>query len=203
MISKIKKGFSLVELLVVIAIIGILAAVGITAYQGYTQAAKERAALAQHSQVVKLINSEFAQCAGGEGAYEWGLNDAVRAEVQTAIDAFAATFTKYTEEQAAVLKADLETTTFEPLEAYCYEDADPAQIVTHINGTATGQLGMKNSYDQDDNFAEEASGDGEDVTKIGRTKIFCDGEHCQVRTMYKAGELNQAGNYEQTNIQTY
>ena len=32
MILKFKKGFSLVELLVVIAIIGILAAVGITAY---------------------------------------------------------------------------------------------------------------------------------------------------------------------------
>ena len=46
MVSKFKKGFSLVELLVVIAIIGILAAVGITAYQGYTQSAKEKAVLA-------------------------------------------------------------------------------------------------------------------------------------------------------------
>ena len=37
MVLKFKKGFSLVELLVVIAIIGILAAVGITAYSGYTK----------------------------------------------------------------------------------------------------------------------------------------------------------------------
>ena len=71
MILRLKKGFSLIELLVVIAIIGILAAVGITAYSGYTTGAKEKAALAQHSQVVKFINSEFGKCAGGSGNYVW------------------------------------------------------------------------------------------------------------------------------------
>ena len=67
MISKLKKGFSLVELLVVIAIIGILAAVGITAYQGYTTGAKEKATGAQHAQVVALISAEMAKCASGSG----------------------------------------------------------------------------------------------------------------------------------------
>ena len=37
---KNNKGFTLIELLVVVAIIGILAAVGVVAYNGYTKSAK-------------------------------------------------------------------------------------------------------------------------------------------------------------------
>ena len=66
---KAKKGFSLIELLVVIAIIGILSAVGITTYSGYTANAKKQATTAMYSQIVSLLNAETAKCASGSGNY--------------------------------------------------------------------------------------------------------------------------------------
>ena len=63
---KNNKGFTLIELLVVVAIIGILAAVGTVAYQGYTGGAKKNATKSNHAAVTKFIAAELAKCNMGE-----------------------------------------------------------------------------------------------------------------------------------------
>ena len=57
-----RNGFTLIELLVVVAIIGILAAVGVVAYNGYTASAKKTAVKSNHDIVVKYVMNEFAKC---------------------------------------------------------------------------------------------------------------------------------------------
>ena len=57
-----KNGFTLIELLVVVAIIGILAAVGVVAYSGYTSAAKVNATKAQYKTLAKHQIGEITKC---------------------------------------------------------------------------------------------------------------------------------------------
>ena len=61
-----RNGFTLIELLVVVAIIGILAAVGVVAYSGYTKSAKINATKANHKTVANFIKVNFAKCEIGE-----------------------------------------------------------------------------------------------------------------------------------------
>ena len=62
---KNNKGFTLIELLVVVAIIGILAAVGVVAYNGYTKSAKINASKSNQGAVTKYLAAEIQKCAMG------------------------------------------------------------------------------------------------------------------------------------------
>ena len=64
------KAFTLIELLVVVAIIGILAAVGVVAYNGYTKSAKQNAAKSNHKVVFKFVTATMLKSTLNDGYFE-------------------------------------------------------------------------------------------------------------------------------------
>ncbi len=68
------KAFTLIELLVVVAIIGILAAVGVVAYNGYTKAAKLNVAKTNLKTISKWLAAESGKvCSAKQGGGKNGM----------------------------------------------------------------------------------------------------------------------------------
>ena len=81
--KKNQKGFTLIELLVVVAIIGILAAVGITAFGGFLGSAKKNAAQSNHKGIVSALQAEFTKCSIQGGSLRWDTATAGATSAQT------------------------------------------------------------------------------------------------------------------------
>jgi len=63
---NLKKGFTLIELLVVVAIIGVLVAIGILSFSGFTDAAKANVVKSNHKTVVNFISASLGKCTIGD-----------------------------------------------------------------------------------------------------------------------------------------
>ncbi len=88
---KNNKGFTLIELLVVVAIIGILAAVGVVAYNGYTNSAKINAAKSNQGAVTKYVAAEIQKCNIGAEATAMSGNLTCAGRTEATIQAAAVT----------------------------------------------------------------------------------------------------------------
>ena len=86
-----KKAFTLIELLVVVAIIGILTAVGVTTFNGFTNKAMDGVIRSNHTAISELIKSEIAMCmlnGGGQAQIERleGKNNSTKRGCRSAFD---------------------------------------------------------------------------------------------------------------------
>ncbi len=94
MLKNRKKGFTLIELIVVIAILGILAAVLIPKFTGFTDKAKKTQALTDAKQFATAMDSLYAE--KGAGAFNQTDVEVLSGTLKSSISGFNATTGAFT-----------------------------------------------------------------------------------------------------------
>ena len=147
------KGFTLIELLVVVAIIGILAAVGVVAYSGYTSGAKVSATKSNFATASKYIANELMLCQSDPDRYPFDQNnvkcDSVKA--QTIAQYVDEAFKKYSFKNPYG-KSDKKTEKAIKSGGAAYQDKELGYIVINTQGNknATAESCFKTPCNEKD-----------------------------------------------------
>ena len=122
------KAFTLIELLVVVAIIGILAAVGVVSFGGFTGSAKTNSTKANHAAAIKSISAEIKKCEiqGGNLSLKSTANSSTAANVPCS--------------KASTTTSALATAFINHLNNESFKNPyDTAQVAFASSGSTTGQ----------------------------------------------------------------
>ena len=142
---KNNKGFTLIELLVVVAIIGILAAVGTVAYQGYVGGAKVSSAASNHASTTKYVAAELQKCSIGESSSMGGNFDCSVDAADEVADAAASALSDFKNPYQSTVAAVNSGTGSDVGITYISDDGTTVTITTKTKDSTESKFNLSNT----------------------------------------------------------
>ena len=142
---KNNKGFTLIELLVVVAIIGILAAVGTVAYQGYVGGAKVSSSASNHASTTKYVAAELQKCSIGESSSMGGNFDCSVDAADEVADAAASALSDFKNPYQSTVAAVNSGTGSDVGITYISDDGTTVTITTKTKDSTESKFNLSNT----------------------------------------------------------